>query len=58
MVKFFASCCRVEQSGAREIDLVLNRDLLPLLTEKLLNVEDNKKMALLLNVNKDKLTLS
>ncbi|MFV8809255.1 type VI secretion system ATPase TssH [Yersinia enterocolitica] len=58
VVKFFASRCRVEQSGAREIDSVLNRELLPLLTERLLSTEEQQTMALLLNVSKDKLTIS
>lgn len=55
VVKFFAGHCRVEQSGAREIDSVLNRELLPLLTERLLSAENQKTMVLLLNVSKNKL---
>ncbi|QNQ55463.1 type VI secretion system ATPase TssH [Serratia liquefaciens] len=58
VVKLLASRCRVEQSGAREIDSVLNRELLPLLTDLLLSTEEEKVMILSLNASKDKLTIS
>jgi type VI secretion system protein VasG len=57
VVTFFASRCRVEQSGAREIDSMLNREVLPLLSERLLSEEKKRTMVLLLNISKNELVL-
>jgi len=56
VVDFIASRCRVEQSGAREIDAVLNTELLPLLTDRLLSDERKTDIHLRLSVAKDQLT--
>lgn len=56
VVDFIASRCRVEQSGAREIDAVLSNDLLPLLTDRLLGDEGKTDIRLLLGVTKGQLT--
>lgn len=58
VVEFMASRCQVEQSGAREIDAVLNRELLPLLTDRLLAVESKADIRLQVGVSKDQLTLT
>lgn len=58
VLEFMASRCQVEQSGAREIDAVLNRELLPLLTDRLLAVESKADIRLQIGVSKDQLTLT
>ena len=58
VLAFVASRCQAEQSGAREIDAVLNRDVLPLLTDRLLATESKANMRLQLSVSKDQLTLT
>jgi type VI secretion system protein VasG len=58
VLEFMASRCQVKQSGAREIDAVLNRELLPLLTDRLLAVESKADIRLQIGVSKDQLTLT
>lgn len=58
IVDFIASRCQVAQSGAREIDAVINSELLPLVTDKLLAMEGKADIRLQLGVSKDRLTLT
>lgn len=58
IVEFIASRCQVAQSGAREIDAVINSELLPLLTDKLLATEGKADIRLQLGMSKDRLTLT
>lgn len=44
VVKFIADQCHVRQSGARDIDTVINRDILPLLTDYLLESHEPGNM--------------
>lgn len=56
VVNFIANLCRVEQSGAREIDAVLNRELLPFLTDHLLGNGGKADTHLRLSVVKGQIT--
>lgn len=58
VVEFVASRCQVAQSGAREIDAVLNSELLPLLTDRLLASEEKADVRLQLSVARGQLTLA
>ncbi|MCS2158559.1 type VI secretion system ATPase TssH [Scandinavium sp. H11S7] len=58
IVEFIASRCQVAQSGAREIDAVINSEILPLLTDKLLATEGKTDIRLQLGMSKDRLTLT
>ncbi|WP_435952479.1 type VI secretion system ATPase TssH [Dryocola sp. BD626] len=52
IVEFLAGRCQVEQSGARDIDAVINSELLPLLTDRLLALEEKDEVRLRLTVAK------
>ncbi|MBI0278593.1 type VI secretion system ATPase TssH (plasmid) [Hafnia alvei] len=58
VVEFIANRCQVKQSGAREIDAVMNRELLPLLADRLLAVEGKIDVRLQLIVSKNDLHLT
>jgi len=55
VVAWVAGLCQVKQSGARDIDQVLNQHTLPLLADQLLQEEKIIKGGLKLGVSKDKL---
>ncbi|MHA0273223.1 type VI secretion system ATPase TssH [Enterobacter ludwigii] len=58
IVAFIACRCQAAQSGAREIDAVINSELLPLLTDKLLDTEIKAGTSLQLGMSKERLTLT
>ncbi|MFS7253611.1 type VI secretion system ATPase TssH [Rahnella rivi] len=55
VVSWVAELCQVMQSGARDIDQALNRHILPLLTDTLLQDEKPVRGGLKIGVSKDKL---
>lgn len=55
IVSWIAGRCQINQSGARDIDQVLNHYLLPMLADQLLQDEKLAKGSLKLGVSKDKL---
>ena len=55
VVSWVAELCQVMQSGARDIDQALNRHILPLLTDTLLQDEKPARGGLKIGVSKDKL---
>src|SRR5476649_2698326 len=57
IIEFIASRCWVAQSGAREVDAVINSELLPLLADKVLVTEGKADIRLRLGMSKGKLTL-
>ncbi|WP_447840900.1 type VI secretion system ATPase TssH [Enterobacter bugandensis] len=58
IVELIASRCLVAQSGAREIDAVINSEILPLLTDRLLAEEEKGDIRLQLGMSKNRLTLT
>lgn len=58
MISFIAEHCLVTQSGARDIDAVINKLLMPKLADALLENTSNGPQILTLNVSKGKITLT
>ncbi|WP_277972982.1 type VI secretion system ATPase TssH [Pantoea agglomerans] len=57
VVRYIAERCYVRQSGARDIDTVINRDLLPLLTDYLLESHDRRSMHIRVQVTRKRLVI-
>ncbi|EQA1624840.1 type VI secretion system ATPase TssH [Enterobacter asburiae] len=55
--KYIAERCHVRQSGARDIDTVINRDLLPLLTDYLLESDGMRNMHVRVQVTGKRLVV-
>lgn len=58
VVNHIAERCHVRQSGARDIDTVINSELLPLLTDYLLDSDDKRSMHIRVQVTGKRLAVA